>query len=632
MQKVKILITGIGLECQARYTDHWLVSDEADMHPNDISALKKKLKRRGLRYKNHATHLALSAGMRALKDAGLPTTAADQLDPLSFGTIVSSNLSNADTIIKVIGEIQAGGIGEISPMDLPNASSNVVASTLAIWYGLKALNLMLCNGGASGADALRIAANAIQAGRAKRMLVVGVEISHSQFAALFAQTRQQLRESEAAHPVTNISAAVVLESFTAVQKRNVRIYAQVDDYLTHAGNDLKAVIDPLRTKYKELPIGLWLAPGNHPMVEKHPLSDLSTQLFGPQTTLQAENLFKSFQDAYGAHGVLQAAAAAKWLARNPEEAVLATCGGYLGEGLSSLLFLPVQRRRPKSKANRQPRLFQENDSNWNVCSHNLYGYNVTVTHCAHGDAPSRGLNISLIHGMLEDWHVWARLHPQLSPHHLSYFNMPWEGSQGPMWGDSVNGAQWLQTALELLPSPPDLLITHSYAANALLEYLDRGEGPQPHAAVLISPFYRENWKQVTWDVFHHYIRNLPELIAQSIEIQDGRGQLDPEILNLMTLKVRDQLGVYGWVQFLLSLLNIPKLNISNINIPCLIVTGVKDSASEPEHCRCLAAALANAKAVILAESGHFCMLEQPQTLGASIHTLIKTLTQKEITV
>ena len=86
--------------------------------------------------------------------------------------------------------------------------------------------------------------------------------------------------------------------------------------LTHAGSDLKAVIDPLRTKHKKLPIGLWLAPGNHPMVERHPLSDLATQLFGSLTTPQAENLFETFQDAYGAHGVLQAVAAAKWLARS----------------------------------------------------------------------------------------------------------------------------------------------------------------------------------------------------------------------------------------------------------------------------------------------------------------------------
>jgi monoamine oxidase len=38
-------------------------------------------------------------------------------------------------------------------MDLPNASSNVVASSVAIRFGLRGPNLMLCNGATSGLDA-----------------------------------------------------------------------------------------------------------------------------------------------------------------------------------------------------------------------------------------------------------------------------------------------------------------------------------------------------------------------------------------------------------------------------------------------------------------------------------------------
>ena len=133
------------------------------------------LGRRGLLYKDRATQLALCAARGALVDAELLDEEGLAVPGESVGVVVSSNLGNLDTVCAVAATIAAETVARISPMDLPNASSNVVASTLAIRFGLRGPNLMLCNGATGGVDAVYWADVVIRAGRAERVLVVEVE-------------------------------------------------------------------------------------------------------------------------------------------------------------------------------------------------------------------------------------------------------------------------------------------------------------------------------------------------------------------------------------------------------------------------------------------------------------------------
>jgi 3-oxoacyl-[acyl-carrier-protein] synthase II len=141
--------------------------------PVDPAALIGK---KGLRYKDRATQLAMCAADAALRDAGLLGPHGLTVEPASVGVVVSSNFGNLDTISKIVQTIvDEDGTQGLSPMDTPNASSNVIASTVAIRFGLRGPNLTVCNGATSGLDALRWAASLMSAGRTDRMLVVGVE-------------------------------------------------------------------------------------------------------------------------------------------------------------------------------------------------------------------------------------------------------------------------------------------------------------------------------------------------------------------------------------------------------------------------------------------------------------------------
>jgi len=154
----------------------------AGCSPEDAPQL---LGRKGLLAKEPATRLALCAVHRAL---GLPAKAPRRGDgppDPSTAVVISSNLGNAATVAKVARAVRDEGVHAVSPLDAPNVSSNVIASTVAIWFGFGGPNLMVCSGEPSGLDAVTLGALLISCGRARRAVVVGVEPADPVATALY---------------------------------------------------------------------------------------------------------------------------------------------------------------------------------------------------------------------------------------------------------------------------------------------------------------------------------------------------------------------------------------------------------------------------------------------------------------
>jgi 3-oxoacyl-[acyl-carrier-protein] synthase II len=145
----------------------------------------KLLARKGLRYKDEATLIALVAAKKVIEAA--PPMSEAQKEHTAV--IVSSNLCNLDTVITNSRIIADQHVNETSAMALPNASSNVVSASISIVYGMRGPNLMLCNGSKSGLDALHLAQNLLKAGRADRVLIVGVEVDNVAVQALLPNTK-----------------------------------------------------------------------------------------------------------------------------------------------------------------------------------------------------------------------------------------------------------------------------------------------------------------------------------------------------------------------------------------------------------------------------------------------------------
>ncbi|MFE9655875.1 beta-ketoacyl synthase N-terminal-like domain-containing protein [Micromonospora sp. NPDC006431] len=242
------------------------------------------LGRKGLLYKEPATRLALCAVHRAL---GLPDGVRPDaaLDP-GTAVVAASNLGNVGTVIDVTRAVAREGSRGVSPMAAPNASSNVIASSVALWFRLGGPNLMVCSGETAGLDALALGALLLRAGRADRVLVVGAEPDDETAVAV---RRGPAAAGAAAPPLRAGAACVVLEPAARAAA-------------------------PLAT----LTVG--------PAVRRR--ADVPPWPAGPRVVVGPGHLdpAAAWGDCYGAQGVLQAALAARLVAEGAD-GVAVLCGG-----------------------------------------------------------------------------------------------------------------------------------------------------------------------------------------------------------------------------------------------------------------------------------------------------------------
>jgi 3-oxoacyl-[acyl-carrier-protein] synthase II len=220
-----IAVTGVGLAVAGvQDATGLLAAPPGRPEPVDPAA---RLRRRGLRYKDRASQLALCAAAQAMRDGQL--TGADgglTVDGARVAVVASSNLGNLDTVCRAAATLNEQTSDALSPMDLPNASSNVIASTVALEYRLRGPNLMLCNGPGSGLDAVYWAARLLAAGRCELALVIGAEPGNAVVGQLCGLPARQLFDG---------AVAVVLEHAAAAAARGAAPVAQLGGYARAAG-------------------------------------------------------------------------------------------------------------------------------------------------------------------------------------------------------------------------------------------------------------------------------------------------------------------------------------------------------------------------------------------------------------
>ncbi|MEE1823770.1 beta-ketoacyl synthase N-terminal-like domain-containing protein [Streptomyces sp. BE20] len=279
---------------------------------------------RELRHKDRASRLALRAAESALRDAGL-TDADNTFTGTADATavVVSTNLGNADSVCEATDTIATAGVMDLSPLGLPQTSSNVIAGWVAIRYRLRGPNLTVCNGATSGLDAVTWARNLIMAGRAEAAVVVGVEPATDVATKVLGQQS------------TDAAVAVVLEPADTAASRGARPRAAVTGYAR--ARNLAAALAWAEVTQEE-PVGLWLADGAEAAEAGRLLAaprriDLESQL-GPLS---------------GALGVLQCAAAAAFLEGGATGNVLATAGGPRHDATAALLLTPPPASRPSTQ-------------------------------------------------------------------------------------------------------------------------------------------------------------------------------------------------------------------------------------------------------------------------------------------
>jgi len=230
------------------------------------------------------------------------------------------------------------------------------------------------------------------------------------------------------------------------------------------------------------------------------------------------------------------------------------------------------------------------------------------------DGPVRVL---LLHGLGGRPGAWDRFAEHTTgPLELWDVELPWHGMGGSEWshprgsggGDPVNVLVEL-VARGAAGEPFDALVAHSYSANLLVEALTAGlVAPRP--AVLVSPFYRPSPLDFDWPAISYYLNEFHLTFVEALRVGETARFPDSH-RTWMAMRLRDQIGPYGWMRFFETYLRSPFLDLGAVTTPVLVLTGDTDVAARPDDGRAIAAALPFGRFTLVEGCGHFPMMERP---------------------
>jgi pimeloyl-ACP methyl ester carboxylesterase len=239
------------------------------------------------------------------------------------------------------------------------------------------------------------------------------------------------------------------------------------------------------------------------------------------------------------------------------------------------------------------------------------------------DAELAPVRVLLLHGMGGGVSGWDPLDPLLSTRfELWDVAFPWSTGGDTSWTHDADVTRLAAAAIETVDA--DVVVAHSFAANVLLELVDL-EGPRwDRPIVLISPFYRPTTGDFDWSVIGSYVEGFRRMLDDGIRLRAG-SRIDDVTRADMVGRLCELMGPYTWLRFFDTFLRTPLLKLDRIYVPVLVVGGEFDEGALADGARALATRIPLASARILADCGHFPMVERPEALAGSINDFISSL-------
>ncbi len=197
--------------------------------------------RRDARRMDLVSLYALAAARQAVEDAQLPIN-DDNRDRI--GAIIGTGIGGIGTLAKNVEILLKDGPGRVSPFLVPRMLPDTPGGMIAIYLGIRAINLAVVTACATGTNAIGEAAEVIRRGQADVMLAGGTEaaigpITIAGMIVMGALSSRNDDPQRASRPfdadrdgfVMGEGAAVlVLESLDHAQARGARILAEVSGY------------------------------------------------------------------------------------------------------------------------------------------------------------------------------------------------------------------------------------------------------------------------------------------------------------------------------------------------------------------------------------------------------------------
>ncbi|MFJ9715266.1 alpha/beta fold hydrolase [Streptomyces sp. NPDC101213] len=248
-------------------------------------------------------------------------------------------------------------------------------------------------------------------------------------------------------------------------------------------------------------------------------------------------------------------------------------------------------------------------------------------------AATGGPRLLLVHGLAENDSVWEPTAALLPPEYEVWTaRLPWSAEGVPDWGTDADLVGPLDRALAAVPGGPQVVVAHSMSADVLLDLVDRESRRGGDALarlgirglVLVSPFYRRTAGEFDWDTISYYLNDFHLIMEEGLRVHSG-DRLPAELRAAMGERVRDRVGPYGWLRFFELYLRTPQLQTGRVTVPCLVLGGEKDFAAPPGESVALAAALPDARALVLPGCGHFPMIEEAERFASETVAFVNSL-------
>lgn len=228
------------------------------------------------------------------------------------------------------------------------------------------------------------------------------------------------------------------------------------------------------------------------------------------------------------------------------------------------------------------------------------------------------------HGLEDSWASWRGLAAALDPRWRSVaLDLPWRAGNDYGWRGR-RPAEWLGDALDALGRPPDLLVAHSFGANAALDLLCARDPRAGTATALLCPFYRRPAQSVTWSVFDRSRASYAANIGAGVRARLGRraAGLDGDVLATMVDLAVERTGPSGFLAVFEQFVGSGSLPLHRIDRPTLVVVGGADPVLSRRAAAELTAAIPGVRAHIEPSYDHYCHIRRAPGLAERIAAFV----------
>ncbi|MEU8122604.1 alpha/beta fold hydrolase [Spirillospora sp. NPDC049024] len=235
--------------------------------------------------------------------------------------------------------------------------------------------------------------------------------------------------------------------------------------------------------------------------------------------------------------------------------------------------------------------------------------------------------IVFAHGLEDAWTSWAPLARRLDRGwRMVALELPWRAGNDYRWRHRRPG-EWLGDGLDLVGAVPDVLVAHSFGANAALELLCADDPRAGRASALLCPLYRPPRHRLTWRMLDRSRSTFTQHIRDGVRARLGprAATLNPALLDTMMDLAVDRVGPAGFLTVFEQYAATADLPLASAARPALVIAGDQDPATSGEAARELAAGMPGAEAVIGPGYDHFCHLRHAPAIAGRIARLARAV-------